>query len=350
VIPGRAGRKSRAAVFQLLGLGLVIALTLAIWRLSTVRQHAQLPSRVPDDDLPVLAGRIDAGPELAPARDVLLAGTDELYLSRASDRAIVAVPKSGSPRRVLAHLDGPVWAMALAGGALWLSTSPAAPDGAQRGAVMRLSLPHGAPEVIASGFAAPRAVASDGRWVFVVDVDFSAPGLLAESTLEQVPAGGGQPKVVARCRGEVAAVALDEARVYWADRFDGTIMAAAKTGGGPQVLASERGLPGEIVVDENALYWVEERSESLWTMPKAGGSPRQIAQDFAGLVSLAADARSVWWVNATRVDGAFHVVAVPKTGGDPRGVTLGVDAIGALASDGTGTYWERDGGVWPLPR
>jgi hypothetical protein len=337
-------------VFPLLGLALVVALALAVWQRSTVTQHAQLPPRPPDDDLPVLPAMLDAGAEFGPARDVLLAGTEELYLSRANDHTIVAMPKSSSKRRVLARLDGPVWGMALAGGALWLSTSLAAPDKAKRGALMRLSLPHGTPDVIADGFAAPRAVASDGQWVFVVDVDSSAAELLPESAIERIPVGGGQPTVMARCRGEVAALAVDEERVYWADRFDGTIMAAAKAGGGAQVLAGERGLPGEIVVDESAIYWVEEQSESLWSMPKAGGLPRRLAQDFAGLVSLTADARSIGWMNATAVDGAFHVLTVPKTGGDPRGVTLGVDAIGAIASDGTGMYWERDGSAWPLPR
>jgi hypothetical protein len=335
-------------VLPLLGLALVIVLTLGVWRLATVSHHATLPSRPPDDDLPVLAGVLDAEPEFAPARDVLLTGTDDLYLSRASDRTIASIPKSGGPRHVLANVDGPVWGMALAGGALWLSTSPAAPEGPKHGAIMKLRLEGGPPEVIASGFAGPRAVASDGRWVFVVDVDSSAPGLLPESAIVRVSASGGQPTVMARCKGEVAALALDEAHVYWADRFDGTVMAAPKTGGDPHVLATERALPGEIVVDENALYWVEEQSESLWTMPKTGGSPHQIAQDFAGLTRLAADATSVWWVNATAVDGSFHLLSVPKAGGEPHDVTLGAGAIGAIASDGTRVYWERDGGVWPV--
>jgi hypothetical protein len=334
----------RGRLLPLLALAGITISALAGWWLSSRQKHAGLPSRGPEDDLPLVPA-FDAGERLAPAHDILVAAADELYLARIGDRTIVSLTKPAGTWHVLARLDGPAWGMALAHDTLWLTTVPTASSGARRGAVLKLDRHGGAPLVVADGLAAPRAVASDGRWVFVIDVDASTPGLLPESSILRISTEGGEPTVIAQCKGEVADIALDETHVYWADRLDGSIVAAPKLGGDLRVLAKDRGLPREIVVDDGALYWVEERSESLWTMPKAGGPPRRISQDFAGFVSLTASARDLWWVNKTAAEGLFHVLRVPKTGGDPILATPGVDAIGAIASDGTRIYWEHDGGV-----
>jgi hypothetical protein len=301
-----------------------------------------------NDDLDWLGPVLDAGTASAAAHDLLVAGANEVYLSLADDHAIAAAPKSGGPTRTAARIDGPIWDMALANGSLWMTTTTTV-DAGNSGAVLKLPLAGGVPVAVAGGLGRPRAIACDGQWVFVVDVDAIRPGLLRRSTIVRLPASGGPDAgpiaILGRSEGEVDSVAIDDAHVYWADRLEGSILVVPKSGGEPRVLASERGLPGQVVVDGDALFWVEKRSESLWTMPKSGGTPSRIAQDFAGFAHLVVDARGVWWVNEAAVDGAYRVLTIPRSGGDPVPATDTVDAIDALASDGSRLFWARGGEV-----
>jgi hypothetical protein len=311
-----------------------------------------LPARPPDDDIELLVGLLDADAPLEPWRDLLVAGDRELYFARASDHAIVAVPKSGAgAARTLAVLDAPIRGMARAGDSLWLTTTHKAEGGA-RGAVLRVATAGGPPSVVVDDLARPRALATDGRWVFVVDVDPNGGGLLRESVILRLPASAGvkgAAQVLARCSGEVTSLAIDDANVYWADRLEGAIMAAPKAGGAARAIAGERGLPEQVVYDAGSLYWVERRTDSLWTMPATGGPPRRIAQDFAGFVNLVADPRGAWWRSEAAVDGAFRVLTVPKGSDDTMPASDPVDSIDALASDGEHLYWARGDDVARVP-
>jgi hypothetical protein len=179
-----------------------------------------------------------------------------------------------------------------------------------------------------------------------VDVEAARGGLTHANVVVRIPsAGGGERTVLGHADGEVTNLALDDANVYWAERLEGTIVAAPRSGGPSRVLASERGLPGAIAADADSLYWVEKRSESLWTVPKAGGSPRQLTQDFAGFANLLVDPRGIVWTNEAALDGLFRVLVLPRDGGDVRPASAAVDAIDALASDGATLYWDRGGAV-----
>lgn len=335
---------SRASLLALLGA--IVAGGFAAWWVLRGSSHpaAHAPANV-EDDLDLVVSLLD-GAASEPPRDVLVAGTDERYLARASDRTIVAVggadggADARAAERTLAVLDAPARGMALAGGALWVTTGRA---------IDRVPLAGGAPAVVASGLAKPGTIAADATWLFVVDVE-AARGLTHASSVVRVPAGGGERLVLGRSDGEITNVVLDDAAVYWADCLEGTIVAAPKAGGPSRVLASDRGLPGELAADANALYWVEKRSESLWTMPKTGGAPRQLAQDFAGFANLLVDAHGVFWTNEAAVEGAFSVLTVPRTGGEVSAASDPAESIGAFASDGAHLYWERAGAVAPVER
>lgn len=315
-------------------LGVVIAGVMGAWWFYAGEKPAAIPAAAPHDDLDLVTALLDGAPA-EPPRDVLLAGGDELYEARASDGKVVAVAKKGGEVRTLAPLDAPAHGMALAGGALWVTTGKS---------VVKVLVAGGQPPVVVARLARPSAIASDGTWVFVVDVDPSRQGMTHASAVVRIPAAGGEPTVLGKSEGEIVNVALDDARVYWADRLDGSLVSVAKTGGAPHVLATDRGLPGFVAVEGDALTWVEQRSESLWTMPKAGGAPRRLAQDFAGFANVVVDARGVFWTNEAAVEGLFHVLTVGKTG-DVDTVSAAVDGVDALASDGERLFWDRGGAV-----
>jgi hypothetical protein len=315
-------------------LGVVLASAMGAWWLFAGEKTPARPATAVRDDLDLVTTLLDGAPA-EPPRDVLLAGGDELYLARAGDGTVVAVAKKGGATRTLAALHEPVHGMALAGGALWVTTAHA---------VEKLPVAGGEPQRAASGLARPRAIACDGTWVFVVDVDPSRQGMTHGSAVVRLPAAGGEPVVLGRSEGEIASLAVDDASVYWADRLDGSLVAVAKTGGAPRLLAVNRGLPGLVVVQGDALTWTEARSASLWTMPKGGGPPRRLAEDFAGFASLVADGRGVFWTNEAAVDGEFRVLGVGATG-DETTLSAPVDGVDALATDGERLYWERNGVV-----
>jgi hypothetical protein len=342
-------------------LGVLAALVGGGLAASWVLGKSERPARAPattNDDLDLVLGLLD-GAASEPLRDVLVAATAERYLARAADRAVVAIGGQQGPddaghvegrvaagradagrdagaERTLAVLDAPARAMALADGGLWIAAGHA---------VTRVPAAGGPAMVVASGLAGPHAIAADGRWVFVVDVEPGRGGLTHANAVVRFAASGGERVVLGRSEGEVANVALDDVDVYWADCLEGRIVSAPKAGGTTRVLATDRGLPGAIAADADALYWVERRSESLWTMAKAGGTPRQLTQDFAGFANLLVDARGVVWTNEAAVDGAFRALILPRAGGDVTAASSAVDAIDALASDGAHLYWLRGGAV-----
>jgi len=223
--------------------------------------------------------------------------------------------------------------MALAGDALWVTTTHA---------VEKLPIAAREAQRVADGLAGPRAIASDGTWVFVVDVNGSRQGMTHGSAVVRIAAAGGELTVLGKSDGEIANLAIDDASVYWADRLDGSLVVVPKTGGAPHVLATDRGLPGFVAVQGDALVWVEKRGDSLWTMPKKGGPPRRLAQDFAGFANVVVDARGVFWTNEEAVDGRFRVLTVGKTG-EVETVSAAVDGVDALASDGERLLWDRNG-------
>jgi hypothetical protein len=307
------------------------------WWLQPRGPIAPLPVRPPDDDLQLLIALHDASEPLERPRDRLAAARGELVLVRASDRRVVAFPTDGGAPRTLARLDDPAWGVALAGGSLFLSTA--------RGAVVRVGLGGGAPHVVTDALANPRALASDGPSIFVVDVDAREAGLLRHSAIVRISADGSPASVLARSDGVVDSLALDGANVYWADPLDGAIRAVPKAGGEIRTLAAERGLPEQLVLSGDTLTWVERRSESLFTMPTSGGIPHVVAEDFAGFANLVVDRRGAWWMSEGAVDGRYRVLTVPVGGGDSQPAGDSAEPIDALASDGVHLYWARNGEV-----
>jgi hypothetical protein len=291
----------------------------------------------PDDDLEMLAALLDAaGPRIP---DLLVAGPAALYVAHGADGTIEAHVKTGEPRLV-ARIGAPVQGMTLVGDTLLLTTGRS---------MQRLAVTGGSPAIVTDRLTRPHAIASDGRWVFVVDVDAGSTGLLRASTVVRVPVAGGDPVVLGRYQGEVTNVALGGDSAYWADRLEGTIVSVPKSGGEPRALASDRGLPGQVVVAGDTVAWVEKRSESLWAMPRTGGTPRQLAQDFAGFARVVVRGGAIVWVGESPVDAEFHLLSVPVAGGEVSAAGPAAGSIDALASDGTKLFWLREGIAGEVP-
>jgi hypothetical protein len=321
-------------------LGVAIASAMGGWWLFAGEAPRAAPPPAPvSDDLDLVASLLD-GSTTEPPHDLLLAGAGELYLARSGDGSVVTLTKTGAGRRTLAHLEGPARGMALAAGALWLTTKKA---------VEKVPVAGGESQQVAGDLGRPGAIACDGTWVFVVDTETGSPGLTHANAVVRIPTSGGEKTVLGRSEGEITNLVFDETHVYWPDRLEGSIVAVPKAGGARQVLATDRGLPGSMAIGGDALYWVEKRSESLWTMPKTGGTPRQVAQDFAGFANVVVDARGIFWSGEAAVYGTFTVLTAPSQGDEAVAISPSVPGIDALASDGTRLFWDRAGDVSVVP-
>lgn len=331
--PSRNASRNRQA---LLGLAALVAIAILSWLLFRREREVRDAQRAVDDDLEMLARIVDGSALPAQPHDRLVLGANGAYVLLAAAGVVEHVPQQDASIDVLTRVPPPAWDMALGGDSLWITGG---------GGVTRVRLDGAPTSLVTAGLSRPRAIASDGRWVFVVDTDAAPTGMLRASRVVRIATDGGAPSVVGSYQGEVTNVALDGTSAYWADRLEGAILAAPEAGGEPHALAHDRGLPEQVLVDATSVYWVEKRSESLWKMPKAGGAPVALARDFAGFAHAVVHGDSIAWVNESAVDGGFRVMSVPVAGGDERTVSATVEAIDALASDGAHLYWLRGGAV-----
>jgi len=330
---------------SLLALGALVVVGVGGFRLWTVATSpSRMPELPPDDDLEMLATITDGGPAATPDR--LAAGSGRLAIARGADGTIVVQPVDGGAPTALGKVGMPVSGLAVTADAVWISAGRS---------VRRMPLDGGAPVVVGDPFVRPQSIAADDASVVVVDVDPSTQGLLRTSRVVRfsvnAPRDGGGPAdsvVLGKYQGDVVSAVLDHGTAFWADRLEGTVLAAAAGARAPVPLATDRGLPGSVVVVADQVVWVEQRSESLWAVTRAGGTPRQLVQDFAGFAHLVAHGRRVAWVNEAAVDGKVRVLEVPLEGGEVVAISPTVDAIDGLASDGERLFWLRDGVARPV--
>lgn len=299
------------------------------------------------DDLEGLAAP-KAGREAA--QDVYAADPSGVYVASAHDHALRRLPLGPGDASIatgaeLLRLDTreDVAVIATGSGTLCLASGRDGPRG--RMTVRAGPLADGPLRVVRPDGPPVLAIACDRDAIFVASADESSSGLLQKSSIERLPVAGGPNTAIGHSDGAVTSLALDEARVYWADSIDEKIVAVPKAGGPPLTLAENRGLPRSIVAYGDALFWVEQRGESVWTMPKNGGAPRLVVQDFAGFSHLTAGPGGVYWVNEGAVDGGFRVLRAPLTGGDATPISPAADGIDAVLVVGAAILWASEGRV-----
>jgi hypothetical protein len=322
---------------SLVALGALVAvgfLGVKLWNVATSPSRA--PEVPPDDDLDMFALLVDAAAPAEPERLAVASGRIVIAHGPAGEVGVLAA--ASAPTMPLGKVGAPVAGLAIAGDAAWVTSGRT---------VRKLPLDGGPPSIVADKLGRARAVAADGTSVVFVDLDTTTPGLLPASRVVRLTVGHSETTVLGTYKGEIIGVALDHGTAYWADRLDGSILAAGADATTPTVLAADRGLPGTVVVVGDTIVWDEKRTEALWAMPRGGGKPRQLLQDFAGFAHLVAHGTRVAWVNEAAVEGQFRVLEsdVGQDGGGDEVIPVSppVDSIDALACDGSRLYWVRDG-------
>ena len=155
-------------------------------------------------------------------------------------------------------------------------------------------------ETIATGLGAPRRMVTDGTHAYLSD----------SGAVVRVPLAGGAPEVVAQPSSPPDAVAVDATHVYWATHEGSTpfqIGRVARGGGSIEVLTSGSSGYTSIGIDD-ANVWFTRTDGVIASIPRAGGAETAFATE-PGASSLVVDATTLFWI------AGEEVVARPKEGG-----------------------------------
>jgi hypothetical protein len=167
-----------------------------------------------------------------------------------------------------------------------------------------------APQVLAMGQAAPKAIAVDGTSVYWVNY---GSALTSTGSVNKVPIGGNNSQVVPIATGESQPndikvdSSMGDGYVYWVDqaqRLAGGAVKRAPIAGGaaPTVLAAMQGAPAALDLDAKYVYWTNYDDGTVQKVPRAGSGdagtivPLATMQDTPK--AIAVDSVNVYWSNS----------------------------------------------------
>ena len=266
------------------------------------------------------------------------------------------------------RFDGSVQAQPLAGGAaITLAAGQSAPDARvlhddhaywlnhaydnerKDGAVMRVALSGGSPELVAGDLITVRGLAVDGTYVYF----FKSVLNSEEQTLYRVPKDGssGPEGLYLGVRDFRGSLLHDGGTLYW--KSQGVLRAMPVSGGTPQDLSATRdgaaSRNGGMVLVDDTFYWTWETVAScgVGAIARSGGDARLLAlyETESSPSGLAVDATHVYWGHqrfypgegdsrwvlerSPRSPGVTEPLLEAQTYKDPQ-VVLGVDALYAI--------------------
>lgn len=261
--------------------------------------------------------------------------SDETGLSWANDDGSVwkAAPGGGSPHPIAQHVGEGLYTVATDHGDVYVVDYAAG--------LWRVGADAGAPTMLAQGEIG--AVAVDAAAVYFTDL----------TGVRRVGKGGG-PAVLLASVEDADSIALDDAWVYVktignTGDLTATIVRVPKAGGAPEVVA-QSGIEAyhyfsqELGVDAENVYWVAPSQGTVMSAPKAGGgAPAALASGIADPVSLTVDGANVYFTVRGKDGGSDDdraVGRVPSAGGDVTFVAHGPDVSAfGIAVDATHAYW-----------
>jgi hypothetical protein len=243
------------------------------------------------------------------------------------------------------------------------------------GAVMKVPVGGGPPEVLASSQIRPATIAVDGTSVYWVSGD----GLGDSNLMKVSRVGGAAPVTLINYYTPLAALAVDATSVYWTDSVNGNARPNQPSGGrvsrmpsgGGAVQRLVEGSPltlGPLAVDATSVYWLGSPASPtnftnvLQKMPLQGGASVTLAtyQDSGPGFTVAAlplpvvpgqTARDVYWVVSPPSPSApaqpvNNLLSVPAGGGSISTLATGGNG---LAVDATSIYWTTGSTVMSMP-
>ncbi len=263
----------------------------------------------------------------------LALGKNHLFVAVSSDTpsmrprsgVVIRIPKRGGAAEILAHdLDGPRDVAVDDSAVYWLN------DG--EGAVRRVGFDFGTMRVLATGFVGARGIALDATSVFWGNARGGNVMKVAKVEVEN--------RAVAIAQAtDTPAIAVDDARVYYAHATQKTIESVTKAGGSPKIDVLATDTVG-VAIDESNLYFSSsERQTQVLALPFAGGAPLRIAFASGAVGSIVIDRDYVYWTEG--IAGAYSIRRAAKRGSGVEILATETSIPGAIAVDDDCVYWEQ---------
>jgi len=211
----------------------------------------------------------------------------------------------------------------------------------------------------------PTALAADAESVYwTAGSDPFRNGARSVATVSKLPVNGGEPTALASGTDYGSALALDRDNVYWTTLFDwtsedgaifrdGKVMKVPLNGGEPSTLASGLIRPAAIALDEAHVYWAESGHSGsdgeVMAVPLDGGAPNALAIWLVAPSSVAVGGPEVYWsIPGGLFDRTGQVVGLPIFG-VPMTLASGLSAPSGLVVDATRLYFEANGAIMSMP-
>jgi hypothetical protein len=221
--------------------------------------------------------------------------------------------------------------------AYWLDQGTPDDDYAA-GAVMRVAKAGGEAERVAGDKGNLLALAVDDASVY-----WTRSG---GTELQRAPKGGGAAEPILKGLKSPGGVAVDAGFVYVTESaWQGRVIKAPKAGGEIVAIATDQRHPTEVLVDEAAVYWIDAGSSQdglVMKAPKAGGAPTVLADKLRRPRALALDGGNVYWIQSRLLDPGGDrdsVVRVAKGGGAQTTLIDDQTGAAALGVDERNVYW-----------
>ena len=234
--------------------------------------------------------------------------------------------------------------------AYWLDQGTPDDDYAS-GAVMRVLKTGGEPERVAGDKGNLLALAVDDAWVYWTRSD--------GAEVLRAPKAGGLAAPLLKGLESPGGVAVDGDSVYVTETtWQGRVVKAPRAGGEIVAIATDQRHPTEVLVDDAAVYWIDAGSSSdgaVMKAPKAGGPAVVLADKLRRPRALALDAGNVYWLQSRLVEPTGDrdsVNRVAKAGGAPTALIDNQVGASALGVDDRNVYWANmfSGEILGLPK
>jgi sugar lactone lactonase YvrE len=214
---------------------------------------------------------------------------------------VAKVPKAGgTPVMLTMGQSDPTFVAVDATNIYWAQGTN---GGSSTASLLRMPLNGGVPVTLAS-MTSPEGIALDATHVYWTD-----GGTLNaknqsnhDGAVMRVPIAGGAPEVLASGLLQPSGIAVDAASVYWTSNPDRTVMKVSLRGGMPMTIASAQSVQGGLAVDGANAYWTifldPQGNGGVMTAPLAGGPSRELAGDqFYIPANIAVDESSVYFTS-----------------------------------------------------
>ncbi|MBK9000712.1 MAG: hypothetical protein IPM35_33745 [Myxococcales bacterium] len=211
-----------------------------------------------------------------------------------------------------------------------------------QGAIIRVPIGGGAPEVLATNQTAPFSIALDQTHVYWVNAGASA------SVMRVAKSGGsGNGEVLALNQASPSGLSVDDAHVYWANNVSsGSIMRTMKDGtGSPATIAFGQNLPFATWAEPGSgsaakVFFTVEGTGVVSAAPKGGGGTTTLSDPHPGIKPLAVAGYEVFF-GLSAPPGAVFRVGTTGAGQKAAKITGDADfsSVLDLAVDATHVYF-----------